>query len=326
VLWTSVVYFPLAHMVWGKGGFLNAAMGGVVPALDFAGGTVVHISSGFSALVCALVVGRRLGHGREPLEPHSLVLSLVGACMLWVGWFGFNAGSALSAGSLASGAFVATHFAAAAATLGWVAAEWVRGGKPTVLGAISGAVAGLVGITPASGFVTPLAGLAIGFITGLVCFLAVTELKRRLGYDDSLDVFGVHGAGGMAGALLTGVFATSGVNPVFKDSAGAALPVGLLDGNGAQLFNQLAGVGLTVGFACAASFVILKVVDFFIGLRVSEQQEAAGLDRSLHGEAAYDLGAGPSFALASAAETAAAPADFAAAYAGGVALEGAAGD
>ena len=326
VLWTSVVYFPLAHMVWGKGGFLNAALGGVVPALDFAGGTVVHISSGFSALVCAFVVGRRVGHGREPFEPHNLVLSLVGACMLWVGWFGFNAGSALSAGSLASSAFVATHFAAAAAMLGWVAAEWVRGGRPTVLGAISGAVAGLVAVTPASGFVTPMSGLAIGFAAGLLCFLAVTELKKRLGYDDSLDVFGIHGVGGAAGALLTGVFATSAVNPIFKDASGAALPVGLLEGNGAQMLNQLAGVGLTVAFACAASFVILKVVDLFIGLRVSEEQEARGLDQSLHGEEAYDLGAMASFALSSSEAAGEVGTDFSAGYAGEVALEGAAGD
>jgi Amt family ammonium transporter len=326
VLWTSVVYFPLAHMVWGQGGFLNAALGGAVPALDFAGGTVVHISSGFSALVCAVVVGRRVGHGRELLEAHNLVMSLVGACMLWVGWFGFNAGSALSAGSLASGAFVATHFAAAAATLGWVAAEWVRTGRPTVLGAISGAVAGLVGITPASGFVTPMAALAVGFVAGLVCFLAVTELKKRLGYDDSLDVFGVHGVGGTAGALLTGVFATSAVNPIFKDAAGAALPVGLLDGNGAQMLNQLVGVVLTAGVACAASFVILKLVDLFIGLRVSEEQEARGLDQSLHGEEAYDLGGEPSFALVSASELSGGAANFTAGYAGEVALEGAAGD
>src|SRR3989440_3823257 len=196
VLWTSIVYFPLAHMVWGKGGFLNAALGGAVPALDFAGGTVVHISSGFSALVCALVIGRRVGYPREPMQPHSLVLSFIGACMLWVGWFGFNAGSALAAGSLATSAFVATHFAAAAATLGWTTAEWVRNGKPTVLGAISGAVAGLVGITPASGFVTPMSALVIGFVTGLGCFLMVTVVKKLFGYDDSLDVFGVHGEDG----------------------------------------------------------------------------------------------------------------------------------
>jgi Amt family ammonium transporter len=322
VLWTSVVYFPLAHMVWGKGGFLNAALGGIVPALDFAGGTVVHISSGFSALVCALLVGRRVGFGRTPMEPHNLVLSLVGACMLWVGWFGFNAGSALSAGSLATSAFVATHFAAAAATLGWTAAEWVRTGKPTVLGAISGAVAGLVGITPASGFVTPMSALAIGFITGLGCFLAVTELKKRLGYDDSLDVFGVHGMGGTIGALLTGVFATSAVNPIFKDAAGNALPVGLLEGNAGQLLNQLIGVGLTVGIACVASLAILKVVDLFIGLRVSEEEELKGLDIALHGEAGYHLGAESVFGrivTASASEPAAG-------YGPEVALEGVAGD
>jgi Amt family ammonium transporter len=323
ILWATVVYFPLAHMVWGKGGFLNAALGGSIPALDFAGGTVVHISSGFSALVCALVIGRRVGLGREKMEPHNLVLSLVGACMLWVGWFGFNAGSALSAGSLATSAFVATHFAAAAATLGWVAAEWVRTGKPTVLGAISGAVAGLVGITPASGFVTPMSGLAIGFITGLGCFLAVTELKKRLGYDDSLDVFGIHGAGGTIGALLTGVFATSAVNPIFKDAAGGALPVGLLEGNGGQVLNQLMGVGLTVGVACVASFAILKIVDLFIGLRVSVEQETAGLDRSLHGEEGYDLSPEPAYAFAAAPETA--DVDFAG-YGSEVALEGAGGD
>ena len=326
VLWTSVVYFPLAHMVWGKGGFLNAALGGAVPALDFAGGTVVHISSGFSALVCALVVGRRVGYRSVPMEPHSLVLSFVGACMLWVGWFGFNAGSALSAGGLATSAFVSTHFAAAAATLGWTAAEWVRTGRPTVLGAISGAVAGLVGITPASGFVTPMSGLAIGFVTGLACFLAVTELKKRLGYDDSLDVFGIHGTGGTVGALLTGVFAASAVNPIFKDAAGAALPVGLLDGNGSQMLNQLIGVGVTAAFACVASFAILKLVDLFIGLRVSEEQELRGLDHSLHGEEGYDLGAVQAFAFGAQADSSDASADFAAGYVGGVALEGAAGD
>ncbi|HEV2765715.1 MAG TPA: ammonium transporter, partial [Pyrinomonadaceae bacterium] len=241
VLWATVVYFPLAHMVWGKGGFLNAALGGTVPALDFAGGTVVHVASGFSALACAIYLGKRVGHPKEPMPPHNLVLSVTGACLLWVGWFGFNAGSALAAGSLASSAFTATHFAAAAATLGWMAAEWVRTGRPTVLGAISGAVCGLVGVTPASGFVTPMSSLAIGFVAGVGCFLAVTELKRRLGYDDSLDVFGVHGTGGAIGALLTGVFATSAVNPVFKDANGNPLPVGLVDGNGAQVLNQLIG-------------------------------------------------------------------------------------
>jgi ammonium transporter, Amt family len=326
ILWTTVVYFPLAHMVWGKGGFLNAALGGAVPALDFAGGTVVHISSGFSALACALYVGKRVGYQREPMQPHSLVLSFIGACMLWVGWFGFNAGSALSAGGLATSAFVATHFAAAAATLGWTAAEWVRNGKPTVLGAISGAVAGLVGITPASGFVSPMSGLAIGFVTGLACFLMVTEVKKLFGYDDSLDVFGVHGTGGTIGALLTGIFATSAVNPIFKDAAGGTLPVGLIDGNSAQVLNQLIAVGITVGIALAGSFVILKVVDLFIGLRVSEAEELVGLDRSLHGEDGYDFGTEAAFVSERWPDTTATDEDFAAAYATEVALEAAAGD
>jgi ammonium transporter, Amt family len=322
VLWTSVVYFPLAHMVWGKGGLMNAALGGAIPALDFAGGTVVHVSSGFSALACALYVGRRVGHGKEPMGPHSLVLSFIGACMLWVGWFGFNAGSALSAGGLATSAFVATHFAAAAATLGWTAAEWVRTGKPTVLGAISGAVAGLVGITPASGFVTPMSALAIGFVTGLVCFVAVTEVKRLFNYDDSLDVFGVHGTGGTVGALLTGIFATSAVNPVFKSASGAALPVGLVDGNGAQVLNQFAAVGVTVGVALAGSLLILKLVDLIIGLRVSEAEEVKGLDASLHGEDGYDFGLEAAFAF----DGGAGSSDFTPDYAGEVAFEGAAGD
>jgi Amt family ammonium transporter len=256
------------------------------------------------------------------MKPHSLVLSFIGACMLWVGWFGFNAGSALSAGGLASSAFVATHFAAAAATLGWTAAEWVRTGRPTVLGAISGAVAGLVGITPASGFVTPMSALAIGFLTGLVCFAAVTEVKRLFGYDDSLDVFGVHGTGGTVGALLTGVFATSAVNPIFKSASGAALPVGLIDGNGSQLLNQLAAVGVTVAVALAGSLLILKLVDMVIGLRVSEGEERAGLDAALHGEEAYDFGPEATFAF----DVGAAPAGFAQGYAGEVAFEGAAGD
>jgi Amt family ammonium transporter len=269
-------------------------------------------------------VGRRVGFGKAPMEPHNLVLSLVGACMLWVGWFGFNAGSALSAGSLATSAFVATHFAAAAATLGWTAAEWLRTGKPTVLGAISGAVAGLVGITPASGFVTPMSALAIGFIVGLGCFLAVTELKRRLGYDDSLDVFGVHGTGGTIGALLTGVFATSAVNPIFKDAAGNALPVGLLEGNGGQLLNQLLGVGLTVGITCVASLAILKIVDLCIGLRVSEEQELTGLDIALHGEAGYHLGTESAFGRVVASATSSAAADTG--YGTEAALEGVAGD
>ncbi|HEX8144417.1 MAG TPA: ammonium transporter [Pyrinomonadaceae bacterium] len=289
VLWATIVYFPLAHMVWGKGGFFNAVLGGRIPALDFAGGTVVHISSGFSALVCALYLGKRLGFPKYPMMPHNLVLSVIGACMLWVGWFGFNAGSALSAGSLASSAFVATHFAAATATLGWMLGEWVRQGKPTVLGAISGAVAGLVGITPAAGFVTPMSALIIGFIAGLACFFMVTEVKKRLGYDDSLDAFGVHGVGGTVGAILTGVFATSAVNAIFKDGDGNPLPVGLVDGNGGQVVNQLIAIGITIGISLVATIVILKLVDLLVGVRVDEDAELRGLDLSQHSEEAYNM-------------------------------------
>jgi Amt family ammonium transporter len=290
ILWATIVYFPLAHMVWGNGGFLNAVLGGRVPALDFAGGTVVHISSGFSALVCALYLGKRVGFDKNPIAPpHNLVLSVIGACMLWVGWFGFNAGSALQANSLASSAFVATHFAAASATLGWMLGEWFRQGKPTVLGAISGAVAGLVGITPAAGFVTPMSALIIGFVAGLACFFMVTEVKKRLGYDDSLDAFGVHGAGGTVGAILTGVFATRAVNAIFKDSGGNSLPVGLIDGNSAQVVNQLIAIAITIGLSLLATFAILKFVDLIIGVRVSGEDELRGLDLSQHSEEAYSM-------------------------------------
>ncbi|MEO6392948.1 MAG: ammonium transporter [Pyrinomonadaceae bacterium] len=286
-LWVTVVYFPLAHMVWGSGGFLNAVLGGRIKALDFAGGTVVHIASGFSALVCSLYLGRRIGFPKSMMAPHSLVLSFIGACMLWVGWFGFNAGSALSAGSLATSAFAATHFAAAAATLGWLAIEWVRQGKPTVLGAISGAVCGLVAITPASGFVTPMASLIIGFTGGVGCFLMVTVVKKRFGYDDSLDAFGVHGAGGTMGAILTGVFATKGVNAIFKDGDGNVLPVGLIDGHAVQVLNQLAAIGITIALAVVGTYLLLRVVDLVIGVRVSEEDEIEGLDLSQHGEDGY---------------------------------------
>jgi len=286
-LWVTVVYLPLAHMVWGSGGFLNATLGGRIPALDFAGGTVVHIASGFSALVCALYLGKRIGYPRTIMAPHSLVLSFIGACMLWVGWFGFNAGSALAAGSLATSAFAATHFAAASATLGWLAIEWWKLGKPTVLGAISGAVCGLVAITPASGFVTPLASLLIGFLAGIFCFLMVTEVKKRFGYDDSLDAFGVHGAGGTLGALLTGVFATRAINPIFKDAAGNPLPVGLIDGHAAQVVNQLAAIGITIALAVLGTLLLLKIVDWVIGVRISEEEEIQGLDLSQHGEGGY---------------------------------------
>ncbi|MBI1761785.1 MAG: ammonium transporter [Acidobacteria bacterium] len=290
-LWAVVVYFPLAHMVWGDGGYLNAFLGGKIPALDFAGGTVVHISSGFSALVCALYLGKRLGYPKTPFAPHNLVLSVIGACLLWVGWFGFNAGSAVAAGSLASSAFVATHFGAAAATLGWLLVEWLKQGKPTVLGGISGAVAGLVGITPAAGFVTPMGALAVGFIAGVVCFFAVTELKKKLGYDDSLDAFGVHGVGGFTGAILTGVFANSAVNTVFKDANGKPLPSGLLEGNGKQVVNQLVASLIAIVLGMVASYIILKIVDATVGVRVTGEDESVGLDLSQHGEEGYNLDA-----------------------------------
>ena len=287
VLWSALVYSPMAHMVWGKGGLLNAALGGRFPTLDFAGGTVVHITSGVSALVCALYLGRRLGYPRQPMPPHSMVLSFIGACLLWVGWFGFNAGSALSAGSLATNAFVATHFAAAAAVIGWTGAEWIRTGKPSALGAISGAIAGLVAITPAAGFVGPMAALAIGAIAGVFCYLMVAHVKSRFGYDDTLDAFGIHGAGGMAGALLTGVFASSAINPIFKDSSGHVLPSGALEGNAHQFMNQAIGVGIAAGLAIVGTLVILKVVDLLVGLRVPEDHEIQGLDLTQHGEEGY---------------------------------------
>ncbi len=289
ILWSVVVYDPMAHMVWGKGGLLNAAGGGAFPALDFAGGTVVHVTSGVSALVCAIYLGKRLGFPKRPMPPHSVVLSVIGACLLWVGWFGFNAGSALSAGTLATSAFVATHFGAAAAAIGWALAEWMHHGKPSVLGAVSGAVAGLVAITPASGFVGPMAALAIGFIAGIFCYLMVSKVKGWFGYDDSLDAFGVHGAGGTIGALLTGVFATAAVNPIFKNAAGKALPVGLVDGNAHQLLNQFVAVGIAWALAAVGTFVILKLVDWTIGVRVPEEHEIQGLDLSQHGEEAYNF-------------------------------------
>ena len=287
VLWSAIVYCPMAHMVWGKHGLLNASLGGRFPTLDFAGGTVVHITSGVSALVCALYLGKRIGFPRQAMPPHSVVLSFIGACLLWVGWFGFNAGSALNAGSLATSAFVATHFGAAAAALGWCAAEWLRNGKPSALGAISGAVAGLVAITPAAGFVGPMAALAIGAIAGVFCYYMVARVKARFGYDDTLDAFGVHGAGGTVGALLTGIFASSAVNPIFKDANGATLKVGLLEGNFHQLMNQFAGVVIAWGLAIIGTVVILKVVDAAIGLRVPEEHEIQGLDLSQHGEEGY---------------------------------------
>jgi len=287
ILWSIIVYDPMAHMVWGKGGLLNASLGGAFPTLDFAGGTVVHITSGVSALVCALYLGKRVGYPKEPMPPHSVVLSFIGACMLWVGWFGFNAGSALAAGSLATSAFVATHFAAAAAAIGWAGAEWLRNGKPSVLGGISGAVAGLVAITPASGFVKPMPALIIGFVAGAFCYWMVAKVKAKFGYDDSLDAFGVHGAGGTLGALLTGVFAVSAVNPIFKDAQGNPLPSGLIEGNGHQMLNQFVGVLISWVLAIVGTLLILKFVDVTIGLRISEEEEVQGLDLSQHGEEGY---------------------------------------
>lgn len=288
-LWLCLVYLPLAHIVWGKGGLLNAVLGGVFPALDFAGGTVVHISSGVSALVCALYLGKRIDYQNEPTTPHSVVLSLIGAGLLWFGWFGFNAGSALSASSLATNAFVTTHFAAASAMLAWTCVEWLRNGKPSVVGAISGAVAGLVGVTPAAGFVTPMSAIIIGLLVGIGCYFMVAEIKHLFGYDDTLDVFGIHGFGGTLGAILTGIFATSEVNPIFKDANGNALPVGLLEGNSAQVVNQLIGIGVAISFAVIGSYLILKFVDILIGVRVSEIQEIEGLDATQHGEIGYSF-------------------------------------
>ena len=283
-LWSLLVYCPMAHMVWGVGGLLNAT-GGHIPSLDFAGGTVVHVTSGVSALVTCIFLGKRIGYPQTNMPPHSMVLSFIGACLLWVGWFGFNAGSALAANGLATSAFVNTHFAAAAAALGWTIAEWIHNGKPTALGAISGAVAGLVAITPASGFVQPFSALLIGLIAGAFCSFMVFEVKSRLRYDDSLDAFGVHGAGGTLGAILTGLFATSAINAVY----GKGVPTGAIDGHWKQVLNQLTGVGVAWGISIVGTLILLFVVDRVIGLRLSPEDEAAGLDLSQHGEEGYDL-------------------------------------
>ena len=286
-LWGLIVYFPMAHMVWGKGGLLNAFLGGQFRCFDFAGGTVVHITSGISALVCAIYLGPRKGYRVESMKPHNLVLSFIGACLLWVGWFGFNAGSALGAGALATSAFVATHFAAATAVAGWLIAEMIHIGKPSVLGGISGAVAGLVAVTPASGFVTPMAAMIIGLLAGLICYFMVAVAKHKLGYDDSLDAFGVHGVGGTLGALLTGVFATNEINNALKDSAGKPLPLGLVDGNAGQIVDQAIGAGIAIALGIVGTIIILKIVDIAVGVRVDANQEQDGLDLSMHGEEAY---------------------------------------
>ncbi|MGA2852530.1 MAG: ammonium transporter [Verrucomicrobiota bacterium] len=288
VLWVTIVYFPLCHMVWGKGGLFNWASDGCkIPVLDFAGGTVVHISSGVSALVCALVLGRRSGYPQEPMLPHNVVLSLIGAGLLWVGWFGFNAGSALNAGSLATSAFAATHFSAAAAALSWAATEWLHKGRPSVLGAASGMVAGLATVTPASGFVSVPAAFCIGLAAGVICYFAVTKLKARFAYDDSLDVFGVHAIGSMTGMLMLGFLASAVVNPAIANTFHANGVAVSLVGGTAQFFNQAIGVIFTAILAGVASFILLKLVDKLVGLRVDVEDEDAGLDLTQHGERAY---------------------------------------
>ena len=283
-LWSLVVYCPMAHMVWGVGGLLNAT-GSHIHSLDFAGGTVVHITSGISALVCALYLGKRLGYPHTAMPPHSMVLSFIGACLLWVGWFGFNAGSALAASPLATSAFINTHFATAAAAIGWTIFEWLHNGKPTALGAISGAVAGLVAITPASGFVQPMSAMAIGLAAGFFCSFMVFKVKSFFGYDDSLDAFGVHGAGGTLGAILTGVFAASAINPIY----GKNVPTGAIEGHWSQILYQFAGVGVAWGISIVGTVILLFAVDKTMGLRVTTEHEIAGLDLSQHGEEGYVL-------------------------------------
>lgn len=275
-VWILVVYCPIAHMVWGSEGWIFKS-----GAIDFAGGLVVHMSSGFSAILAAVMLGKRRGFGKEPMPPHSLPLCMIGAGLLWMGWFGFNAGSALAADGIAANAFVTTNTAAAAATLGWIFIEWLRRGKPTVLGAASGAVAGLVSITPGAGFVTPVGAIAIGFLGGIICFYGI-QLKEHLGADDALDVVGVHGVGGTWGALATGIFATKAVNAAGAD--------GLLYGNPGQLLTQAIGVGATLVYCFIGAFILLKVTDVVVGLRVADEDEFSGLDLSQHSERAYMLG------------------------------------
>ncbi len=272
-LWSIFVYAPIAHMVWGGEGALMFDMG----VLDFAGGTVVHINAGVAGLVACLVLGKRQGYGKVSHAPHNLTLSIIGAALLWVGWFGFNAGSALTAGTAAGMAMLVTQIATAAAALAWMFAEWLARGKPSVLGIVSGAVAGLVAITPAAGTVAPMGALIIGIVAGIVCFVASTTIKNALGYDDSLDVWGVHGVGGIVGAILTGVFATKAIT-------GAEEAVGLIDGNAGQVLTQIYGVVITIVFTAIVSLIILKIIDWTIGLRVDEATERDGLDLNLHGE------------------------------------------
>ena len=271
-LWLTLIYAPVCHWVWG-GGWLSD-----LGALDFAGGTVVHINAGFAGLVAAVVLGKRQGFPKTPMPPNSLTLSVVGASMLWVGWFGFNAGSQLAADGTAGMAMAVTHIATAAAALTWMFVEWIKNGTPSVLGIITGAVGGLVAITPASGFVGPIGALIIGFAAGFICFWGATTLKNKLGYDDSLDVFGVHGIGGMVGAFLTGIFADA--------SWGG---VGLERSIGSQLGIQVIGIVATAAYSAIGSLIILKVIDAVVGLRVTQEEETAGLDLSLHDERGYNI-------------------------------------
>lgn len=274
LLWATLVYDPVAHWVWGVGGWLRE-----YGVLDFAGGTVVHIISGVSGLVFALMIGKRKGYGSEVMAPHHLPMTVLGAALLWFGWFGFNAGSALGANGLATVAFVTTHVAASAATVSWVVAEWLYHGKPTLLGAASGCIAGLVAITPAAGFVTVPSAIIMGLLGGVICFFAVAIAKHKFGYDDSLDAFGVHGVGGTFGAIATGFFASTAVNPAGAD--------GLFYGNAAQVFKQLAGVGTSWIFAAVMTFLIVKAIGLFMQVKADDEQQVQGMDITEHGERGY---------------------------------------
>lgn len=276
ILWSTLVYSPVAHWIWASGGWLYE-----FGALDFAGGTVVHIASGVSALVAARLLGQRVGFGHEKMDPHDVTMTVLGAGLLWFGWYGFNAGSALGANGLAANAAVVTTLSAAAGALSWMSASWWRNGHPSVLGVALGAIAGLVGITPAAAYVAPVSAIAIGFGAGVICFFAVDLFKERAGIDDALDVFAVHGVGGIWGALATGLFASKSVNGIGAD--------GLLYGNPAQLGKQIVAVGAVVLYAAVASFAILKLVDMIVGLRVGEREEVLGLDTTQHGEVAYQF-------------------------------------
>jgi Amt family ammonium transporter len=290
VLWGTLVYLPLCHWVWGGGILAYVPLAGVTPwgggALDFAGGTVVHISSGVSALVCALLIGKRVGFGQEDMRPHNLTYTALGAAMLWVGWFGFNAGSELASDNLAASAFCTTHFAAAAGGLAWACYDWLTRGKPTVLGTASGIVAGLVCITPGAGFVQPMSALIMGAAAGVICAFACSKIKAAFGYDDALDAFGVHGVGGTLGAILTGVFATRAAWDIGALNNASGTLLGLIEG-GTVIKGQLVAVGVTWAFSLVVTFIILKVLDVIVGLRVSEKEEGLGLDVSQHEEEGY---------------------------------------